>query len=52
MNGARWRRNVGLLSGCFALAMTGNFVLVTVAALVGYELADDKSLATLPAALM
>ena len=52
MNGASWRRNVGLLSGCFALAITGNVVLLTVAALVGYELADDKSLATLPTALM
>ena len=46
------RRNVGLLSGCFALVVTGNVLLVSVTALVGYELAGDKSLATLPAALM
>jgi MFS family permease len=46
------RRNVRLLSSCFALSTTGNVVLVSVSALVGYELADDKSLATLPAALM
>ena len=52
MSATSWRRNVGLLSGCFALAVTGTVILVTVTALVGYQLADDKSLATLPAALM
>ncbi len=52
MNGTRWRLNVGLLSGCFALVITGNVLLVTVTALVGQLLAADKSLATLPAAFM
>ena len=52
MSVAHWGRNVGLLSGCFALTITGNVILVAVTALVGYQLADDKSLATLPAALM
>lgn len=46
------RRNVRLLSGCFALMTTGNVVVVSVSALVGFTLADDKALATLPAALM
>ena len=46
------RRNVRLLSGCFALSTTSNVILMSVSALVGYQLAGDKSLATLPAALM
>ena len=46
------RRNVRLLSACFALSTTSNVVLMSISALIGYELADDKSLATLPAALM
>ncbi len=46
------RRTVRLLSGCFALSTTSNVILMSVSALVGYELAVDKSLATLPAALM
>ena len=46
------RRNVRLLSACFALMTTGNVVVVSVSALVGFALADDKALATLPAALM
>ena len=46
------RRNVRLLSGCFALSTTSNVILMSVSALVGYELAGDKALATLPAALM
>ena len=46
------RRSVRLLSGCFALSTTSNVVLMSISALIGYELADDKSLATLPAALM
>lgn len=52
LDAAAIRRNVRLLSACFALSTTGNVVLVSVSALVGYELAEDKSLATLPAALM
>ena len=46
------RRNVGLLSSCFALAVTANAMLGTVLALVGHSLADDKALATVPMALM
>ena len=46
----RW--NVGLLSGCWGLVTTCNLILVTISALVGYHLAEDKALATLPAALM
>ena len=46
------RRNVRLLSTCLALSTTGNVVLVSISALIGYDLADDKSLATVPAALM
>ncbi len=46
----RW--NVGLLSGCWGLVTTCNLILVTISALVGYQLAEDKALATLPAALM
>ena len=44
-------RNVLLLALCQALAVTGNAVVLTVAALAGYMLAEDKSLATLPLAL-
>ena len=50
--GRDMRRNVRLLSGCFALMTTGNVIVVSVSALVGFALADDKALATLPAALM
>ncbi len=48
----RYKFQVGLLSACWALATTGNVLLVSVSSLVGNELAADKSLATLPAALM
>lgn len=47
----RAKKNVLLLALCQALAMTGNTVLITVAALIGYSLIEDKSLATLPLAL-
>jgi MFS family permease len=47
----RIRRNVLLLAGCQALMMTGTSLTMTVSALVGHQLADDKSLATLPLAL-
>jgi MFS family permease len=52
MAGMTGRRDVGLLSACFALTITGQVILVAVTALVGHQLADDKSLATLPAALL
>ncbi len=44
-------RSVALLSGCWALATSGNVLLVSVAALTGHMLATDKSLATLPIAM-
>jgi MFS family permease len=45
------RRNVLLLALCQGLSNSGMSMLVTVAALTGYLLASDKSLATLPLAL-
>lgn len=45
------KAQVTLLTVCQALAMTTNTVLITTAALVGYALAADKSLATLPLAM-
>ncbi len=42
---------VTLLALCQALAMTTNTVLITVAALIGYALAADKALATVPLAV-
>lgn len=42
---------VTLLAVCQALAMTTNTVLITTAALVGYALAADKALATVPLAM-
>jgi len=46
MNSAK--RNVAVLAACQALLMTGTSILITLGGLVGYALADDKSLATLP----
>lgn len=45
------KRNVWLLSGCQALMNSGNSLLIATSALVGFRLAPDKSLATLPLAL-
>jgi len=45
------RRNLVLLWGCWALATTGNVLLVSVSALSGHLLAADKALAMLPVAL-
>ena len=45
------KKNVLLLAGCQALMMTANSLLVTTTALVGYRLAADKALATLPMAM-
>jgi len=42
---------VYLLALCQALMMSSNALMVTAAALVGFSLADDKSLSTLPLAL-
>jgi MFS family permease len=49
--GGRARINVALLTLCQALTMTGNNILATTAALVGFSLLIDKSWATLPTAL-
>ncbi|MEM7444834.1 MAG: MFS transporter [Pseudomonadota bacterium] len=45
------RRNVLLLAACQALGMTGTSMMMIFVGLVGYSLAIDKSLATLPLAL-
>jgi MFS family permease len=46
------KRNVALLGLCQALLMTCNSLMLTVAALVGYALASNKALATVPLALI
>ena len=47
----RARKNVVLLTLAQALAMTGTIINATTSALAGYDLATDKSLATLAVAL-
>ena len=42
------RKNVGVLAICQGLLLVNNSVLIAVNALVGYALASDKALATLP----
>lgn len=49
---AQAKKTVLLLALCQALAMTGSIILFTTAALIGSTLAADKSLATLPLALL
>jgi predicted MFS family arabinose efflux permease len=44
-------RNVLLLTGCQALFMTATSGMISAAALVGFGLAENKSLATLPTSL-
>jgi MFS family permease len=51
MTARRARINVGLLTLCQALTMTGNSILATTASLVGFSLLVDKSWSTLPTAL-
>ncbi|MGE4219712.1 MAG: MFS transporter [Alphaproteobacteria bacterium] len=51
MRGDPTRRNVFLLSLCLGFSMTGAVVVMTVSALTGQMLAEDKALATLPFAL-
>jgi MFS family permease len=46
------KKMIFLLTLCQALAMTGSIVLFTSAALIGSMLATDKSLATLPLAIL
>jgi MFS family permease len=43
------KKNVALLTGCQALLFTNNVTLISLAALAGFSLADDKALSTLPA---
>jgi len=50
MTDLRTRRNVLLLAACQALMMSGTSLNMTVSALVGHQLAFDKSLSTLPLA--
>jgi MFS family permease len=45
------KKNVWLLSLCQALMNTGNVLLVATSSLVGFHLAEDKALATLPLGL-
>ncbi|MBU2091385.1 MAG: MFS transporter, partial [Alphaproteobacteria bacterium] len=51
LRGDPTRKNVILLACCQAFSMTGNSLTMTVSAIVGTMLADDKSLATLPLAV-
>lgn len=44
----RARKNVILLAACQALLLTGNIILIALNGLVGFSLAGDKALATLP----
>ncbi len=46
----RARKNVVILTLAQALMMTGTIINATTSALAGYELASDKSLATLAVA--
>src|SRR4030067_200444 len=47
----RMKKNVWLLSFCQALMNSGNVLLVATSSLVGYHLAANKALATLPLGL-
>ena len=51
MNKAKMKKNVWLLAFCQALMNTGNVLLVATSSLVGYNLAANKALATLPLGL-
>ncbi|MFV1992572.1 MAG: MFS transporter [Acidiferrobacterales bacterium] len=45
-------KNLTILAGCQGLMMTANSLLVTTSALVGFALAENKSMATIPLALV
>jgi len=45
----RAKKNVALLAGCQAMLFTNNVTLISLAALAGFSLADNKMLSTLPA---
>ena len=46
-----YKRNVGLLSACWALTSTSMMLLITVSTLVGASLAENKALLALPIAI-
>jgi len=45
------KKNVLILAACQAMLMTGGSLLIATSALVGYRLAPDRALATLPLAM-
>lgn len=51
INPKRMPISVYLLATCQALMMSSTSLMVTVSALVGFSLAEDKSLSTLPLSL-
>ncbi|PKR59340.1 MFS transporter [Thalassospira lohafexi] len=52
MSSPEVRRNIMFLSLCVALSASAMSLIFTVAAVIGYSLATDKSLSTLPIAFM
>ncbi|MBN8197185.1 MFS transporter [Thalassospira povalilytica] len=52
MSNPEVRRNIMFLSLCVALSASAMSLIFTVAAVIGYSLATDKSLSTLPVAFM
>src|SRR5512139_3941116 len=46
------KRNVLLLAGTQALFQTASVMVITMAAVVGWKLAPDRSMATLPVAML
>ena len=52
MSSPEVRRNIFVLSLCVALSASAMSLIFTVAAVIGYSLATDKSLSTLPIAFM
>ena len=47
----RFKRNLALLSGCWAVVAITNMLVVSASALVGNLIAEDKTLVTLPIAM-
>ena len=45
-------RNISILTCCQAIFICGQTAVFFVGALIGYELAEDKSLATLPVTMV
>jgi MFS family permease len=52
MSSPEVRRNIMILSLCVALSASAMSLIFTVAAVIGFSLASDKSLSTLPVAFM